>query len=147
METVFLNTTNSAYQCPLIGGKAVYKARVYYLLIDREADFDDLSLCLSNSYKAEQQAAVQSTQVAPVWKIQPNPANEGLYVFYEQPIDGGTQVQLQATDGRLMRQQNIADEGSSIVYVNTTELPDGIYLLRVTQNNEHVYQTKVVVKH
>ncbi|MBL7779119.1 MAG: T9SS type A sorting domain-containing protein [Chitinophagales bacterium] len=147
MKNVNAYAMKSAYTCPLVGGKAVYKARAYYLLIDREADFDDLSLCLSNSYKAEQQAAEKSANTSPVWKVQPNPASEGLYVFYEQPIDGGIQVQLQATDGRLMRQQTIAEEGSSIVYVNTTELPDGIYLLRVTQNSEHVYQTKVVVKH
>lgn len=142
-----LEITSLAHQCPLVFGKAVYKARAYYLLIDREADFDDLMLCLGNSYKAEQQAAEQNATTAPVWKAQPNPASEGLYVFYEQPINGGTQLQLLATDGRLLLQQTIAEEGSSIAYVNTTELPDGIYFLRVCQNNEHVYQSKVVVKH
>ncbi len=70
----------------------------------------------------------------------PNPANDVVYISFKNA--GQVQLELYDMAGQRVQTALIANNG----WVSTTELPNGIYLYKATQNNNS-YTGKLVVKH
>lgn len=133
-----------AYQCPLIGGKAVYKARAIHLLYNREADFDDFSLCNLSSGKTDGLVTQAPTTLR--FGIAPNPAGNLTYLQYRLLEAETARVEIYNNFGTLLYTGTLAAE-EQLHPLRTGTLSNGVYLLRVTQQGEQLYETKVVVSH
>jgi hypothetical protein len=76
--------------------------------------------------------------------IYPNPANELVKLNFEG-FSGQSQLHIFDVAGRMMIQKNI-NEGIQLVSINTQELPNGTYLIRLGSKHNRVYR-KLIVQH
>lgn len=76
--------------------------------------------------------------------LYPNPANENVHLNFEGFI-GEIQLHIFDVSGRLLIQKNI-NEGANLVSINTQNLQDGSYLIRLGSNQDRVYH-KLIVQH
>ena len=76
--------------------------------------------------------------------LYPNPANENVQLNFEG-FSGQTQLHIFDISGRMLMQKNI-NEGIQLVSINTQELPNGTYLIRLGSKLDRVYR-KLIVQH
>ena len=132
-----------ASQCPMEGGYPVYRARALKSLWSKDVYVDD-SICASQpSYKTYRtptpynSPAPKKSEV----RVYPNPNQGALYVRYV--YDAITPCELTITDmeGRLVRDENITFIQSTLKF-NISELPYGLYCVRLQKNGETVCSEK-----
>jgi len=63
-------------------------------------------------------------------KVFPNPVADALSIRWEVAINRDINLELFDMNGRLLKNRSIAGAAKSAV-LNTTELPAGVYLLRI----------------
>lgn len=105
------------------------------------------------SWSITQQAAgvddaVAGTSGAGVQSIAPNPASGSTRVTFASPASGDVTMQLFDTRGELVRTvvENARYEaGEHDVMVNTNDLPNGIYMVRLTQDARVTSRVMVVM--
>jgi len=74
--------------CPALGGKAVYKARSLYALLNDSIYFDDDSLCVSQSVMFRlQENQNQAEILKAIEKIYPNPVIDILNIAFQTAPD------------------------------------------------------------
>ena len=76
--------------------------------------------------------------------LYPNPANELVQLNFEG-FSGQTQLHIFDVSGRMLMQKNI-NEGIQLVSINTQELANGTYLIRLGSKQDRVYR-KLIVQH
>jgi hypothetical protein len=64
-------------------------------------------------------------------KIQPNPVYDEIRVRLDQPSELNTRAQVISMDGKLMMEQRISPDSDNHIRFALSNLPKGIYLLRV----------------
>ena len=132
-----------AYQCPLAGGKAVYRARAMYEQIAGETDYDDEAICWAAGLAFKTAAnANQATQV----QLTPNPANEQLMLTINARSEGKGLVEIYNPMGMLVKSFNLA-AGQSEYALPTNQLPTGMYIVQVQWNKEPLYAGKLAIIH
>lgn len=139
-----LEITSLAHQCPLVFGKAVYLARAYYLLIDREADFDDLSLCLSNSYKTAATIPAHVPLSGMRFNIMPNPAADMVYLYYSLGEHTTARWMLSNIYGQVLDQGSMNNE-NQLQLIDVHHLATGLYQLSVQKDGDIIFGTHVSI--
>lgn len=137
-----------AYQCPLQGGNAVYRARAFLRMFGEysfhKVDCEDLQAARQNAASADVAQIQQvSKQVYKVWSLSPNPANN--------------HVRLDGSGGILPYMALLSLHGQelhswrNVASGTTLELPknllDGIYLFRLQLPDGSTENLKLVITH
>jgi hypothetical protein len=77
-------------------------------------------------------------------KAYPNPNNGEFNLFFDQAIHSNAYISIYDLTGRVVHSQ-VVSAGSASQKINTNGLASGIYMMRVTQNNEKQF-LKIVIE-
>ena len=105
------------------------------------------SFDIRNVYIGEQiNTGIEEVQSLAV-SMSPNPANEGLTIFFDAPQSGIAELYFTDLLGKtVLTIPSFAASGTAEKGVNVSGLSNGIYLLHVLMNGKHCTQ-KVVISH
>jgi len=125
---------NIAMQDPAGGGTAVYSARV---MLNLPIDYYGAS-----SQRIGQDVVTPSTQNE--LNIYPNPANESVRLEYGVEEGQSAQVEIFDLAGKRVLSQQLPPV-QEIYAINTAELPEGVYMLRVVVDGEATDGNRLVI--
>jgi extracellular elastinolytic metalloproteinase len=79
--------------------------------------------------------------------VQPNPANDNLYITHSEAITGSAQVTLSTADGRMIRQVPVRGLAANQPFqLHVQDVPAGLYIVRLeAQNTTGV--ARIVIRH
>jgi hypothetical protein len=77
-------------------------------------------------------------------KIYPNPAKDVLNLEWDSPIETPQTIQVFDLNGRLIQQKETSI-GNSLLQLNTTNIPVGLYILRISDNAGNILANKKIV--
>lgn len=77
-------------------------------------------------------------------RVEPNPATDAATLYYPK-LATDAKIQLIDLQGRTILQEEVL-VGSTKIELSTMQLPQGIYVLTILQDNQPVYQTKLIKK-
>lgn len=122
-----------AGQCPLEGGRSVYKARSLYSLIDETMSYEDA--CAQVSARSMQNTETENAEelrnkaaVNTSFKVYPNPAKDVLTIDYRLKSDG--YIVLYDLYGKEVRRKALSASNYSI-NIPINNIQSGLYLLRI----------------
>ena len=128
LQTITLQ--NIAYQYPSTGGEAVYWARAILHL-----DIEDQLISL-------RRRNLESEKRSSYGKLYPNPAEN--VVYYEYPIKEGASVVFEIYD-QLNKKILFLNMNATILTINTSNLPNGVYNYRLILDGKVVDHNKLVI--
>ena len=122
-----------AFQCPLTGGTAVFRARG---LLSQVGDYDfgdDVVNCQETGNRSANGSSEQIEYEGGL-RIYPNPASAEITVVLPKGSNGEySRLQLLDVSGKLVREVRTSQQAS--IRLNVSELPRGIYLCKVHRRN------------
>jgi hypothetical protein len=121
---------------------------VHYSFTDNNASGGGLYYRISETDLSGNRAYSQVIAVAPdqgagTFTSGPNPASESLNVYFSQAAESIT-VELFSMDGRQVQVTHPAD-GSSTLSLDVSALPEGMYILRVTDKLGNITTSRNIV--
>lgn len=131
-----INTIYSiASQCPNTGGSAVFIARsLYRFHIDPSVSFDHLN-CQTIQNRSS------NSNISSI-EVMPNPASNSIQLILNEKVENGI-LEILNYQGGLMKV--IKDYNSTnLKELDIRELNSGMYILRITKNNQIIYAGKFV---
>ena len=129
---------NIAYQSPLTGGKGVYGARVILgIYIDTSDNMMSKSLIQPNNNNK-----ISGTSDI---KVYPNPANNLLYIEFDNITDGIAKIEFYDLTGKLHYSTSI-NTSLKLQTLNVSSIKAAIYNLRITTTNQIFSQKLVIIK-
>jgi len=112
---------NIASLCPALGGKAVYKARSLYALLNDSLYFDDDSLCVSQSVMFRQSNPTATVnQAIDFAKVYPNPTSNIVFIEFKDMPESQVIFKLRDNMGRLIEHKVLNNQ------INTINLMESI---------------------
>ena len=132
-----------AFQCPLTGGTAVFRARGLLSLVG-DYDFgDDVVNCQEVGNRSVNGSLEQIENEGGL-RVYPNPASAEITVVLPNGSDGDyTRLQLLDVSGKLVREVRTSQQAS--IRLDVSELPRGIYLCKVHRLNGPPLNAKFVL--
>jgi hypothetical protein len=133
-----------ANQCPDAGGPAVYSARSLYALVNDTIIYNDDSLCASNAREflpENEQPDENNNDVI----MYPNPANTEVTFEFNKPINTSYEIQIFNVLGAKTITQNVST-GSVSKEINVSDLPCGIYFVRIISIEGLLFNNKLVIQ-
>ncbi len=124
-----------AYQSPLTGGDAVISARV---ILGIDPDVENENRMKSTFTKPNPPIHTYSTI-----RVFPNPANDKLYIVFDNTNEGMATVEMFDLTGKLVYQTTI-NATIKLQTININDIKKGIYSLRISTNN-NIYNQKIVI--
>ncbi|MFO7370396.1 MAG: T9SS type A sorting domain-containing protein, partial [Bacteroidales bacterium] len=76
--------------------------------------------------------------------VYPNPASQSAFVRFENELTNGVQINLYNNTGSLVYSNRI-EAGNSMAEIPVADLPDGIYMLRMTVKNQLLGTGKLII--
>lgn len=121
-------------QCPVSGGKAVYKAQGMLRTVNPALQFDNKGACLQEGiqYRNLQQVNIIKKGFA---FISPNPVKDKAVLHYSFPAESKGVLIINDQYGNEIIRAFIEGSSSS-AELNTSALSSGIYRFRVVAGNE-----------
>lgn len=133
------NLESIAYQCPLGGGDAVYKARGLLTLTNTDYTFDDEKLCdnSTTNFEKNQQQTISKLEVFPI------PASNELNIVTPEFIEKGT-ITIYNTNGQVLIEQALASGTRFMVDVQS--LSSGTYfgVLKSGEQSDQHFKVSVI---
>ncbi|MEI6823209.1 MAG: T9SS type A sorting domain-containing protein [Bacteroidota bacterium] len=133
-----LSLVNIAYQSTFTGGKGVYGARVILGI-----DIDTLDNILPKSL-IHQDINKKMTGTSDI-KVYPNPANNMLYIEFDNMTDGIAKVEFFDMTGKLHYSTSI-NTTLKLQTLNISSIKVGIYYLRISTTTKINNQKLVIIK-
>lgn len=152
--TMITNIFAVASQCPLEGGRVVYRARSLYALIDPSFSFE--KSCLPGSQLGIKEGGSNAPLMNEVDKhngnqdfaksifIYPNPANDELTIEYNLKEDG--QLLVFSSIGHILK-ENILSMDQSSIKLNTSNWKEGIYFIKIHSGDQELFSDKIIIIH
>ncbi|MCF8245152.1 MAG: zinc-dependent metalloprotease [Saprospiraceae bacterium] len=128
-----------AGQCPLTGGSAVFKARSLLSVVE-DISYDDDEIC----QPVGQRQANQAENFSNV-SIFPNPAKNEITVILPQNMDGKLNTVIIYDALGMSVLEKIIPKKSRSILINTSELKDGLYLVKVQVAGKQVFADKLII--
>lgn len=126
-----------AYQCPLSGGAAVYRARGMYQSATGFVFFDDTDLCQQQNISWKKAEIPKKQDI----KVYPNPTQNQLNIEFGKEYLGATVVVYNAL-GQLVKQTNLPKETKGVYTFSVAEMSAGVYYIRIAND----YSQKIIVQ-
>jgi Secretion system C-terminal sorting domain len=126
-----------AYQCPLAGGPAVYRARALYAGVSNRSYYDDKDLCYQAGLQYRQGAIPQSDVL-----IYPNPADSYLEIYSLKP-EKYTRLEIVNILGESVYKQAFFNPQER---VDVSKLTAGIYYLYLIGEQQRSFH-KILISH
>lgn len=147
------NIAMLALQCPLVGGTAVYKARMLYSIYQPSISYDDLEICNNaglykggkglfddeNALLAQQSVDFYSNSL----KVYPNPTSGLLTLEYSIANTDKAEVVITDVFGKLVKRVLLTGNKKSTVDIGA--LPAAVYFYRYLVNNATENTGKIVL--
>ncbi len=94
---------------------------------------------LTGRFTEESEQVVTTYEPIEFNKMYPNPATDQLTLDYSLDLDGSVEIEVYDMLGRKVIQQSLQqEEGQQKVQIQTANLLDGTYILRITAENQQV---------
>jgi hypothetical protein len=133
-----------AQQCPYAGGKAVYRARTLYLLVDPLIEYDDDSICLLYGiYRNDDPSPSMVTETGNIILI-PNPANDFVTVIYRTVAKGSCSLYITDVTGKLVEKVDLPCDKTHYDF-SVSGIYNGLYLVNVLNNDESIGRSKMAI--
>jgi hypothetical protein len=140
-ESDSITLYNIATLCPALGGKAVYKARSLYTLLNDSIYFDDDSLCVSQSVMFREQDTETLHQSFELQaKVYPNPTNGQVRVDFNFTPEQFIVFKLYDGTGKLLGNKTITNKEFEFSIKELTN-ESGLYFYELTDANSKFRQT------
>jgi hypothetical protein len=135
-----------AWQCPLEGGNAVYRARTLLCLVmDEVIFFDDSCVVLSTARmqqpESEQAPAVKSSGNC---KVYPNPNDGNMTLEYEAQENQSGEFAIFDMTGRQVATYQLLP-GNNRMEINLTGLSTGMYFYKMVLDGQVVKSDKLII--
>ncbi len=88
----------------------------------------------SVEYRAQQNRLDKLKMINSLIRIHPNPVEDQLSITYQLPKSGQYSFSILSLDGKLWTQTNKV-QNSGNQYINTAELPPGVYIISLNDDN------------
>jgi hypothetical protein len=125
--------------CPKYQDYAVFLARGLYSVHDPQTEYDDDLACFGPL-----PIVANNQNLNPAFiQIAPNPASDQIHCSVPNEIRDW-EVQWISIDGRVLRPR-ITNLQKSTMSISTSELPQGLYVLRFSKNREVVFSSKIQI--
>jgi hypothetical protein len=131
---------NIAFQCPFIGGDAVYQARSLYWTLHPETKFSDYDLCLNGAYFRLKDKEHSNT----LFSLQPNPTKNSFEINYRKIDEGNLILQILDIAGKILKVEEV-DGKTGSAFINTFDLKDGLYFVKLYSNDNSFSQVEKLV--
>lgn len=132
---------NIASLCPALGGKAVYKARSIYNLLNDSIYFDDDSLCVSQSVMFRQTSNnISEIQQIEFAKAYPNPTSNIFIIEFIDVIASPVTLKLRDNMGKLIEQKILNNKINTINLIESIT-NSGLYLYELIDDTNGRKQT------
>lgn len=140
-----------AQQCPYSGGPAVYSARILLKLANIKLDYDDYIVCWSQGIyrkaNPEQSKVERTSAISGTFKLSlaPNPASTELNIYYTGLNSNKATLEIVNLTGELVLKSIELPSVKTAILVNTSDLANGVYLVKVFENSQCLNQSKLVI--
>ncbi len=135
-----------AAQCPLLGGRGVYRARTIQSVLTGNVDYSDTDECvgggidLFEQFNDSQDRSTETASTKETFQITPNPADQALVLA----TDCAGLIQVYNLSGSLVLEMNTP--------IGTTTIPtdawsNGAYLIRFLAEGATPKSLKLIVQH
>jgi Secretion system C-terminal sorting domain len=136
-----------AYQCPYLGGKAVYTARSILALVERPY-YDDRALCAAQGtlWRTQNPKNTPKKELANALQVKafPNPV-ANLCTVFVQGEHGVLEMTVADALGRTISTSSIAEKSNQAI-VSFETMPAGLYILTLREVNGAIaHQQKLLV--
>jgi hypothetical protein len=144
-----------ALTCPYVGGNAVYRARVLYGMWQWNMHYDELEICNNQgaykggNSKLQDQLTMIKNYIDPKnrknkilnteVKLYPNPVSNKLIV----ECQNAQEIIITDIIGRVLLKKH-HELNSYRNEINTSALPQGVYIIRIKVNDESTYTNKFI---
>lgn len=143
---------NLAWQCPYLGGDAVYAARAICTQFADSLFFDDLLLCQPDTGHSERMMRVNQPQDSSTTQtilnefavVYPNPAKSLINLACQVKATGTLYFGLLDELGRPLLNSNLSSTQTSAQY-STENLSSGLYYWRLKDSARTIKTGKVVI--
>jgi len=127
--------------CPALGGKAVYKARSLYALLNDSLYFDDDSLCVSQSVMFRQSNPTANVNLAIDFaKVYPNPTSNIVFIEFKDMPESRVIFKLRDNMGRLIEHKVLNNQINTINLIESIT-NSGLYLYELIDDKTGRRQT------
>lgn len=134
------------------GNGLITKGADISVIFDQDGTYDVKLTAVSGSDFADftQQVVVlksiTKTEIIdkPELQIYPNPVKEMLKINLGNPVEGNLNIEIMNIAGQRVYTQLISTEGFSHAAVNVQQLKAGIYLIRISSNNQQIGERKFI---
>lgn len=116
------------YQCPKLGGTAVYGARALYATINDKVLYDDVAEC--NAQNISWRTTKPPTQLTEEVKLYPNPSNDEVNLVFSE-LHPNLKLLLHNALGQVVRELVYIHNTSKHFVINVNDLPKGVYCLQI----------------
>lgn len=131
-----------AYACPLTNGKPVYLARAIY--------FEQTGILAESSCEAEDRNSQNFNKTVTgesKLNVYPVPANDLFYIDCQTPEGINAALVVQDMLGNIVMNYNLTSGTIANLPINCEGLPNGIYLVRVLDENRQIAAQKLIIFH
>ncbi len=124
--------------CPFVGGKAVYQARALLYFETNTLIYDDDALCdasIGSRYSEEN---------LPQYTLYPNPADKSFNIKYSDSFGDNADLIIEDLSGRWLKQVNLPAK-FNIKQLDVSDLPNGLYMIKVLSEGKCIFNQKLVL--
>ena len=148
-----------AMQCPYSDGAIVYTARSLYSIVDNTVEYNDDALCGSTARKAHNASIDYDVEEEMLKKeaglpnkleampnsliVYPNPANDAINIS-GLDLEKSSSITLQNSLGQIIYMVNVK---GGIQKINTGNITNGIYMLKLTNEQGVIGTQKITILH
>ncbi|MFN0202345.1 MAG: T9SS type A sorting domain-containing protein, partial [Bacteroidia bacterium] len=126
------------HQCPLSGGKAVYRARALYAMYNLEENYEDTEVCGQQGISWRTNQPTQVATLSPLFSVAPNPANHEVNITFDNVLQG-KELYLYNSLGQLAK-TIVLPIAAHTLKLMTSDLVSGVYTLKSGS-----YTTKLIL--
>ena len=131
-----------AYQCPIIGGNAVFLARGLYEFVNQEAVYDDEGTCAAQGEQWRHGNNKGGENIQDI-TLYPNPTDGECTITFANSIPHST-IRLVNSLGQVMANFDIP-ENSTSYHFSVRSLTEGVYFCEIMGKSKVLHRAKLVI--
>src|SRR6185436_15136691 len=129
-----------AYDCVIMGGKAVHEARAMLGIHVSDSCSGDVSRYAGNGLFISTQSKTKD-----YFYFQPNPAHSFILATYHIANAKNAEIKIMDIAGRIIRSSTIPFAGN-LYKIDTGSLPQGLYFYSVEGDNQTKLTGKIIIE-